>query len=266
VIINQKLAVFATIAILLMSAGLVVLATDESSASSEAITGDTDTIKTGGTAEYTIQFYESDSFSTLDITFVAKLVDSGGDTQVGDVDITSGSLTNGVKKTLTVTAPDVAGTYSLEVTFTEVIDGGEGIDTNSSQTIHVVKPVTFSVTLTNNGTVNLTEVPVYFYVDGNKIDDSKTDVTVAAGEDTTITYEYAALGLGNGSHTFKVLASENANVELEGLGEETTFYHAQSSYSYATYIMAALFVIFLVFALYVYRKPIKNYGKPKARR
>jgi hypothetical protein len=231
-----------------------------------SITGDTNVVATEGTLTYEISFKETSTYSTLEVTYTAKLVNSSGTTQSSAVSPSSGTMYNGVPVTLTVTAPETAGTYTLKVTYTETIDEGTSTTTTDTVVITVKEPITLSVTLKNDSDVDLTGVPIYFYVDDKIIEDSKTTVTVKAGESTTVTYDWVPESLSDGSHTFKVLPDENAKIALTGLGTETSFYVGHTDYKLVTVIMGILLVVLVIFAIYVYRKPIKNYGKPKARR
>ena len=55
-------------------------------------------------------------------------------------------------------------------------------------------------------------------------------------------------------------------MQITGLGEEYTFYIGDNSYT-AWIALLVIFVIILILVLvWVYRKPVKNYGKPKSRR
>lgn len=232
-----------------------------------SITGDTEDVAVSKTMTYAIEFYESGTFDTLAITYVATLTNSAGDAQSSAVSPSSGSLTNGVPTDLTITAPAESGHYTLTVVFSETIDDATTATTyTATKDVYVIDPITLSVVLTNTGTVDCDGLIVVFYVDGELIEDSDTEVTVVAGEKTTVTYDWVVRNLSGGSHTFSVEASSDALVSVSGLGEEFTFYNGHSDYSLMTIIMGIFCVILVVVLIYIYRKPVKNYGKPKARR
>jgi len=247
-------------------AGALLTSEDVSATPQYGITGDETSVATSGTLTFDISLYEPSSFSSLAITYTAKVVNSSGVTQSSAVSPSSGSLTNGVKQTLTITAPSTAGTYTLSVTFSETIDEGTAQTFTSTQTFKVLSPITLSVTVKNTGNVDLTDVAVYFYIDDVKISASETELSVDAGSSTTITYKYANADLSSGKHTFKVLADEGSYITIEGLGTEQTFYYHQGNYDYMNYIMVILFILMIALLVYVLSKPVKNYGKPKARR
>ena len=55
-------------------------------------------------------------------------------------------------------------------------------------------------------------------------------------------------------------------VNITGLDQESVFYIGHDDYQIATVLAALLFVILLIVLIFVIRKPVKNYGKPKGRR
>ncbi|MDD4222216.1 MAG: CARDB domain-containing protein [Candidatus Methanomethylophilus sp.] len=266
----KKYTAMAAFVIMLMAgfAGAALFDAEDTAAATNthSISGDTTVVATEGKLTFEINFYESDEYSSLSITYTAKLINAAGTTQSSAVSPSSGSLTNGVNTELTVTAPDTAGTYTLTVTYTETVNEGNAETYTDTQEIQVKAPIKLSITLENTGSLDLTDAKVYFYLDDKLIEDSKTTLTVAAGDSDTITYDYVPDGLSSGSHTFKVLPAEGSYIGIDGLGDETTFYYNVSSYDWASYLMAALFVVMLVILVYVMAKPVKNYGKPKARR
>lgn len=257
--------IIATLA-LLLTGGLCLAVSEDTQAGSANISGETNVVKTGGELSYDILYYEAAEFSTLEITYTASLLDSGNTAQSSAVTPSSGTLFNGVSQTLKVTAPDTAGKYTLRVVFTETIDGGDATTSTETQTITVVDPVTLSVTLTNNSEVDVSGLALMFYVDGELVEGSRTLLTVAAGESATVTHSWVSESVSGGKHTFMVMAAEDAIIDISGLGEEHAFYVGHSDYGLMNILMGIFLVILIVLAVYVYRKPVKNYGKPKARR
>jgi hypothetical protein len=231
------------------------------------IIGETNLVKVGGTITYKVLFFEPKDFNTLDITYVATFKDSGG-TTAGSVSPGAGSLTNGIESTLTITAPRDAGKYTLSVTFTERIDDKPAEKIVRTQTVTVAMPITLSAALFNNSTVDFTDFTVYFHVDGKLVDESKTLVTVAAGERTTVTYEWVVESLSNGKHTFKVVAGQENIGDTDNIivGGEGTFYLGGSDYGLINILIGVLLVVVIIATIFFYRKQVKNYGKPKSRR
>jgi hypothetical protein len=257
------------IAVALVCVASASLITTDSDAAANAIVElDDSTVETGGTVDATIIFSVTDAYQQIEITYTAKLVNSSGTTQSSAVSPSSGSLSPGVKETLTITAPSTAGTYKLIVVFTYTLDDGDSQTETKEAILKVVEPITLSIDITNNSNVDLKELLLDFYVDGVKVNDDPVEATVAAGSTTTVTYDYAADSISTGSHTFKVVVSDDSLIvdNITGLDENHTFYVGHSSYGWLNILMVAFLIIIVLMAVYIYRKPVKNYGKPKSRR
>ena len=263
--------IIATIAIfaLVLTAGAFMLGTSEDvDAASSEIRGDTNVVKVSGSLDYELLFFEAEEFSTLDIRYSAALRDSKGNS-VGSVSPSSGSLYNGVTSSITVKAPSTPGKFTLVVTFTEKIDDKDEVKSEKSLTITVVKPITLKTTLMNNSKVDFTNFAVYFYVDNELIEESRTLVSVKSGEETNVSFDWITDTINDGSkHTFKIVpGSENIGDYTDViLGGEHTFYAGHSDYGLPNIIMAILIIVMLLLLIYISRKQVKNYGKPKSRR
>jgi hypothetical protein len=68
-----------------------------------------------------------------------------------------------------------------------------------------------------------------------------------------------------GTHTFKVEPVGETTM-ISGLGVEHTFYSNDNDYAWLTALALIILILLLIWAYRVYRKPIKNFGKPKSRR
>jgi hypothetical protein len=236
---------------------------------SAVIEGETNLVKTGGSLTYQIMFYEDKPFETLDLSYSAVLKDADGNTQSGAVSPSTGSLTNGVESTLTIKAPAAAGKYILTVTFTEKIDGGSATTTERTQTITVREPITLTAVLKNNSNVDFTDFAVYFRVDGVLVEESKQLITVKSGETTTVKYEWVTESISNGAHAFQVVAGEENIGDYSGdviVGGKGEFYVGHSDYGLINILLVVALIVMGIFLFYIYRKPVKNYGKPKSRR
>lgn len=254
---------FALAAALMAALACAVVLADDSAADSSnissSITADDGTdVKTDGELTFTIA-YEDLTDEPDDLTYTAKLTDSDG-TSSGTVSPSSGDFADGGSVVITVTAPSSSGSYTLTVTWTETLDG-ESFDTTETTTVHVHDPITLSVTMTNNGEGSVSSI-VYFYVDGTRVDDSKTTLTIDAGESQTLTYDYYSSSLSSGEHTFYVASADGSTIK----SDDQTFYYDQHSSDWPVWLMAIILLIMIAVYIWVYRKPIKNYGKPKARR
>lgn len=239
-------------------------------------------IGTENKADYTISYsnhdYDSYADVNMSVTYSAKLVDSSGSTVSSGVSPSSGDLTNDVSATVTVTAPKTTGSYKLVVEYKASISytdsEGKTVNVPSDDLkldpkefrIKVVTPITLSVTLKNDSNIDLTGYGVYFWINGDKVDDSYTTVNLAKEGTATVTYKWVT-DSSNGKYSYSVQPADSGNlVQITGLGEEYTFYIGDNSYT-AWIALLVIFVIILILVLvWVYRKPVKNYGKPKSRR
>ena len=269
-VLTQKLnfAIFA-VALLALTGFAGVAIADDSSADSYAsadVTFSASEVKTSGTVTATLNFNEGDAgFSKVE--YSATLLDSTGkNTSATITSPTGSSATVPFTKDLTVTAPSKAGTYTLKVVYTETI-GTETKEYTVNKDLKVSEPVTLTVKITNPETSSLaiTDGVFYFMLDGNKIEESKTTKSIAIGDTATFTYELLGSTLSKGKHTYSLEAADNA-YNVSGLGTEHTFYYDQGNMNAYTYLMVLLFIIVTILAVWIYRKPVKNYGKPKARR
>ena len=88
---------------------------------------------------------------------------------------------------------------------------------------------------------------------------------LVADDDPAIREVLRLLLTGEG---YRVLeAADGGNiVSIEGLGEEHTFYIGDNSYTWVTALLVLVIILLLFVMVWVYRKPVKNYGKPKSRR
>ena len=236
--------------------------------STSYIQGETNLVEVGGSLKYQIMFFETAEFETLSLTFSALLKDSGGNTQSGAVSPSAGTLVNGVESTLSITAPKTAGKFTLEVTFKSSINGEANVETVKTQTVSVVEPIVLTATVKNVGDVDFTDFVVYFKLDGKLLEGSKTTISVAANNTTTATYNMVVESLSSGRHTFQVVAgSENiGGSQISFIGGEGTFYVGSSEYGLFNILLGVLLVVLIIAVIWFYRKPVKNYGKPRSRR
>ncbi len=271
----KSLAIFAVMA--MCAVCMVPMA--ESDAAFSNIGGDS-VIGTNTDAEYVITYTNNDYLDKQDmsmsISYKAKLVDSTGTTISSGVSPSSGTLDNGVSQTLKVDAPKTAGkvklivTYDVEITYTE---DGETVEVPEEDLakedvfdINVVEPIKLSVTLKNASDVDLSGFGVYFYVDGERMDDSYKTISMTSEGTATVSYNWIT-DATEGEHKYYILPSDSGNlVEIKGLGEEYTVYIGDSEYNLWIALLVIAIVLLALVMLWVYRKPVKNYGKPKSRR
>ena len=233
-------------------------------AEGQITTDDGDVIEVSKSATFTIKYDLSDADKEKDLSYSAKVVNDSGKTQSGAVSPSTGSLSDGVEKDLTVTAPSTAGKYKLVVEFLlddEPIDGEKA----SEYTFKAVEPIVLKVNLkAKDVTLNLQDFGVYFYIDGEKMEDSYTTVSLAADGTGSVSYNWIA-DPDSSKHTFKVVAVGGSTL-ISGLDVEHTFYAEDTDYTWIVALSGLFLIILIALAIWIYRKPIKNYGKPKARR
>lgn len=263
---------------------LLMVPVSETEAVYSNISGDS-VIATSASEDYTITYNNQDynqySDVSVSVSYSAKLVDSKGDTVSSGVSPSSGSMDNGGSATLTVRAPSSTGDYRLVVTYDVDVSytnaDGETVDVSEDDlaredtfNIKVVTPVTLSVTLTNDSDVDLSSYGVYFAMLQNgswvNLDDSYKTVDLAKAGSTTVSYQWVA-DPSDGKYTFKVIPADSGNlITISGLDEEHTFYIGDNDYSLWIWILVLFVIILIIVMVWVYRKPVKNYGKPKSRR
>jgi len=275
--VNTK--IMAAVALVAMAAVLLVPLSETEGVyydiSGDSVIGTED--KEDYTISYTNHDYDDREEMSMSVSYTAKLVDSDGETVSSGVSPSSGDLTNGVSATVTVTAPKTVGDYKLVVEYEPSVsykgDDGETVEVPEDELkkeqeyrIKVVAPITLSVTLKNDSDVDLTGYGVYFYIDGEKVEDSYTTVDLAKEGSSTVSYEWIT-DSPNGEYRFSVEPADSGNlVQISGLGEEHTFYIGDNDYTMWTAILVIFLVVMLLVLVWVYRKPVKNYGKPKSRR
>lgn len=264
--------------VMLAAASVCVLSTD-ADADEATITGEKNILKTGGTGTFVLVYknadYDDETGVSHDITYEAKLVDSKGETQTSGVSPSSGDAGNNEPFEVTVTAPSSTGNYKLVVEFKDDVtyvdseseDKEVTVNKTCEYSIKVVTPIKLSVTVKNpsDSKVDLDAYGVYFEIDGKRMDDSYTTFTANSDGTSTASYEYVA-DLSDGRYTFKVVPADGSLVTIEGLDDVHTFYVGDKNYT-AYIAISIIFVIIMIMVLvWVLRKPVKNYGKPKSRR
>lgn len=249
------------VALLFLLSGMFVLASvDESHAEYFDVHPEEDYIvKTGGTIRYESVFRDID-LADAEVTYSAYLLKPNGDKHAGGVSPstwTSSSINN--TKSIKVTAPETAGTYRLVVDYEtddEVPKKG-----SSQAVIKVVVPITLKAEVTNDSDILKTSITVMFWVDGEPLTDSEQSVdNLAPGNKKTVTYEWVTDSLSGGKHEY-ALYDEGGDVIQSG-----EFYIGHKDYQWASIIMGVLLVILIIALIYILRKPVTNYGKPKGRR
>jgi hypothetical protein len=199
------------------------------------------------------------------VKFTASLKDAEGNT-AGSVSAAGKTTVDMEGVNLTITAPAAPGMYTLTVVFTFTNLDEETVVTKTAP-LKVVTPITLKATIDNSEGGAIVNMEVWFVVDGNRIEGSEKFVDIAAGASESVTYDWVTEDLPNGSH-WVMLEGQVGPIpqNAPGLNEKVTFYVGQNSYRTMEIIFVVLFIVMLFILLIVYRKPVKNLGKPKARR
>jgi len=217
---------------------------------------------TGKNIEYKI-FAGGDN--TGDVSFTAKITDMDGHS-VSRVSPSTGYRIDDEGTVLTVTAPSDPGMYLLVVEFKFAGSGEETKTVTKSAPLKVVVPVTLSATLVNNsGTI--TDMKVWFVVDGTAIEESEQDVKIDANSTKAVSYEWITEGLSHGRHTVELRGEVGPiREDVDGLNTPSDFYVGQTSYALTEALLVIVTIVLIIILIVVYRKPVKNVGKPKGRR
>lgn len=275
-------AVFAVFALLSVAA-LCAVPTGADGAPDIYISGDTNIIKVGGSETFD-SVYTNTDYDDLekyadvehDIKYDAKLVNSRGETQTNGVSPSSGDVSLGESIALKVTAPSSDGKYKLVVKYTDKVTYRDiaqdkevevEVEESNEYIIQVVQPVILSVTVAipEDSNVDLEAYSVYFIVDGVKKEDSRTSFSADADGTATATYELVAI-LNGGKHTFSVVPADGSAIAIQGLDKTQTFYIGDNDYTMYTALSIVFVILMIVVLIWVLRKPVRNFGKPKARR
>ena len=244
--------------------GIIAVADDASAAEVLSLEPkDKDYAKVSGSLTYVLT-YEISENATLSGALLDEDEKEVGSVSLGGTTLYKSSTT----RSITVTLPSDAGDYRLKITATI---GEDSYDRYAY--VKAVDPITLSVTIENKGTAARSFV-AYFYIEDdegnwNKLEDSKQTVSIDAKGEKAVTYDYVVKDVENTTFCLKP-SDEDASIGgvVSGLGEENahTFYTSANDYKLIEYLCIAILVVLAIVAIWIYRKPIKNRGKPKARR
>lgn len=209
---------------------------------------------TGESAEF-----ELDVGTGNTATFVASLKDSNQNS-VGSLNLSYGTITGSAK--ITAVMPSTPGTYTLYVTFSFP----DNTVRYKDWIITVVQPYVFNAQVINEGDVAVNGITVSFLVDGVIV--GSQVVNVSAQSSTEASYTWVTTGLSAGQHILEVrIDSEDQFVTLFSGGKSyiTSFQVGQQDYGGTNWLMGILLAIMALALVWVYRKPIRNVGRPKGR-
>ena len=248
------MALLAVAAICLVPAGV--------DAQGEIIHDGTNVYKVSTSEDFDIKYTLSEGDEDKAITYSAKVINKAGEVVSSGVSPSTGTLGSGEAEEVTVSVPKNPGEYKLVVEF--LLD--EVKDSQQEYVFNAVNPITLTVNLkADDVTLNLEDFGVYFYVDGEKIEDSFKTISLSYDGTGSVSYDWIANPDKSVPHTFYVKAVGETSM-IQGLDEVHTFYAADNDYTMVIVIAFLLLVILIFYAVRIYRKPVKNFGKPKARR
>lgn len=269
----KYVAPVAILILLMSSLALAAVFIDEADASGVStatmrIDGD-DNTSTRDEAQFKMYFKEQTPYLDIDIDYTVTLYKDGK--AVPDaVSSSTGSMDNDSTKTITVYEQS-AGTYELRAVFVEKVtfEGDEDeqtIEHTVSKKFRFLDPIKLKVELKNSGKIDLTDAHVVFYLDGVKLEDSATNVSIEAGESDSVTYYYLPVDLSKGKHTYYLEATDGSIIDGIGKDHVSEFYYQQGDYNMLNWIGVIMLVVFVLLLAWVLTKPVKNLGKPKARK
>jgi len=231
------------------------------------ISSDTDYVQTSKSFTFNV-------YNGSDATVYCKwnLNNSSGKSQSNG----STTINSGATGDISVTAPSAAGDYRFVVKFYNNSDYADDHHiADREKSLKVVEPVTIKVTFENKS-VNKITFNAYLMVkkgdNWEKVDGSNQDVTVSAYNETsktngtgTYSYQYVVKDLDRTTY-YKVCSDDEVAKGISGLNTEMKIYTTQNSYDLITWFLVIILIILIIIIIWVYRKPVKNYGKPKGRK
>ncbi|MDR2866119.1 MAG: hypothetical protein LBV13_01765 [Methanomassiliicoccaceae archaeon] len=272
-VLTKKMIALTAVVLLTMTAMVMILPT-ASAAEDDGMYADiraeSYVAGIGRTAIYTIYADGSDA----DVTYTTKIIDSGG-SSAGSVSPGSGTIDmDEGSRDLTITAPGTAGSYELVVEFKFTNTSGEEVKITKTAPVIVIAPIKLTAVINNNAGA-IVGMEIWFEVDGVKVEngwfdiDGKDDpnITIESGGSKTVTYNWLVEGISGGVHTFVIKGYVGPqSLDATIMTEPAEFFIGQTSYTLIEAIVVILFIVLVIVALWVFRKPVKNLGKPKGRR
>lgn len=169
------------------------------------------------------------------------------------------SPANGITKTgvfnFNLTAPSAATDMTILVNVTSERSNGEKATLVRSFFVRSVVPIVISAKVVNQGSMALDSVPVYFYVDGKKLDQRL--ISLAAGGSKVVTYNWTE-GVLQGQHEVRVELDPDgqfARFESGGTVYTQTIWVGMSDFGNTDAILIGTLVLFFFLSYLVYKRP-----------
>ena len=198
-----------------------------------------------------------------------KVVNSDGVTQSGAVSPTSYTFNTNDSVGLTITAPRTPGDYRLVVEF-QLTSGSNAEKVTRTFPIKVVEPILLSIDIKNDSNSEIRGLSLQFVINGTAMDPTTDteNISISQNGSRTVTYKWVVDNPPGGRNTYRVQVYDTSTplANITGLNQDHYFYIGQSDNTLVTWIMAIIFIVLLLILIWVVRKPVKNFGKPKGRR
>lgn len=98
-------------------------------------------------------------------------------------------------------------------------DGGQWSLGSATKRISVLVPLQVSAQVVNHGTVEVRDIPVYLYLDGQRVNETVLG-SLKPGESRTVSFTYLPVGLAVGTHTLEIAVDFNGDGLIDAaLGE-----------------------------------------------
>lgn len=175
-----------------------------------------------------------------------------------------------------VSAPSTAGDYKFVVKFYNNEDkADEHFVAEREMSVYVVEPITIKVTFSNSSKNAVTFRAHLEIKEGDqwkRVEGSEQDVKVSAYNPETetngtgtYTFDYIVKNLDR-TTTYRISPDSEIAKGIQGLEKEMHFYTSQNDYSFITWFLVIILIILIIVMIWIYRKPVKNFGKPKGRK
>ena len=171
-----------------------------------------------------------------------------------------GTSATGIFK-FNLTAPTVTTEMTIIVDVTSSSSTGSKQTSSLNYYVDSVVPIVISAKVINQGSVALTNIPVYFYADGELLEE--TSVSLAAGASTFVYYNWTE-SVGQGQHEITVELDPNGQFVRFASGGTVytqTIYVGMSDFGNTDAILIGGIVLLAFVAYIVYRRPMAKRRK-----
>jgi hypothetical protein len=221
-------------------------------------------VSTEGTAMYTLTVIGGPAEDgNGNYTYEAEI--TGSSVSDAEIDDSSGESADSGIFTFNVTAPSVAQTFYIVVNCTSYNDDVT-LYSNITFKVIAVEPVVITATITNNGEVSATGVPLVLqlYESGDWVTLYNTTMDLDAGGSYDFSYNWTVENLESGEYRFRLVLDENNTVvTFEGGGSvyEKTVYYDVSGYDWMNTMFWVLIIALAIVTFFIWIRPDKKKKK-----